>query len=88
MRFRSRLHASLARCALSSRPAADISAARCDSEPPPVPSIACSQPQQLSTYALTLFPYEAEVDGRKVSVGAPPAGPPVLPRPRSRRRRR
>jgi hypothetical protein len=27
-----------------------------------------SQPQQLSTYALTLFPYEAEVDGRAVPV--------------------
>ena len=27
-----------------------------------------SQPQQLSTYALTLFPYEAEVDGKKVPV--------------------
>lgn len=29
-----------------------------------------SQPQQLSTYALTLFPYETEIDGRPVSVGA------------------
>jgi Rab-like protein 2 len=26
------------------------------------------QPQQLSTYALTLFPHETEIDGRKVSV--------------------
>lgn len=29
------------------------------------------QPQQLSTYALTLFPYEANIDGQKISVGAP-----------------
>ena len=32
------------------------------------PATPRSQPQQLSTYALTLFPYEADVEGRKVSV--------------------
>jgi len=28
-----------------------------------------SKPQQLSTYALTLFSYDTEVDGEKVQVG-------------------
>ena len=29
----------------------------------------CSKPQQLSTYALTLFNYKTEVNGQKVLVG-------------------
>jgi hypothetical protein len=29
----------------------------------------CSHPQQLSTYALTLFPYDAVINGKKFGVG-------------------
>ena len=31
--------------------------------------VVISKPQQLSTYALTLFNYETKIDGNEVSVG-------------------